>query len=121
MIELIADLKMISPFVIKLGGFVWKHLPRNRPCQKAIRTTSEKYSTRLPDLAIALENWLESDTFKAEVEKFQDGAQHATEIDHVELFVRLLVLATAYYQLKASKRVLVSFILKTAVAKWVEV
>ena len=88
MIELIADLKMISPFVIKLGGFVWKHLPRNRPCQKAIRTTSEKYSTRLPDLAIALENWLESDTFKAEVEKFQDGAQHATEIDHVELFVR---------------------------------
>ena len=86
-ISLITALKTISPYVQKAAGLVWKHLPRNRPIQKAIRTTSETYSTRLPGLDSLLKEWLASDAFKGNVESCQDGKSLDTDLNHVQLFV----------------------------------
>src|SRR5580658_9995004 len=84
----IASIKHITQELLKIAPWAWKQLPRNSPAAKAIRTTAQKFSTRLPGFEDALGAWILSDSFRSQVEAIETGHAVDSEAAHADLFVR---------------------------------
>jgi hypothetical protein len=67
-----------------------KRLPQNSPEAKAKAAAVAKYRTRVPDLDRALEAWMTSDEFRAQLERIQKGEQVSNvEMEHVVVFMNV--------------------------------
>jgi tetratricopeptide (TPR) repeat protein len=81
-------LKAAAPELLKIAPWAWKEVPRNSPVGKAIRRTSDRFSTRLPAFDKSLEVWIHSDACQAQVESIEQRSLDDSDVAHVELFLR---------------------------------
>lgn len=86
-VTVLATLKSVTSELSTLAPWVRKHLPQNSPIARAVRTTDEKYRTRLPHVGQALEKWILSDDFSGQIESIKSGQLPDEELRHVELFI----------------------------------
>jgi hypothetical protein len=100
-------LKSVASQLLKLAPWVWKRIPRNTPVGKAIRATVDRYSTRLPDLELALEQWILSDGFQSQVESLEGGSPLTeAEVSHVDAFIKTTGLSLGTTSLEAARECL---------------
>ncbi len=84
---IVLALKTVAPRLLPVIPWAWKKLPRNTRVGKAITFTRDRYSSRVPNVELALEAWISSEAFRSAVECLQSGALTTTDSAHVEVFV----------------------------------
>jgi len=94
---------------MKIMPWIWKKLPRNTGASRAITSTANLYSSRLPNVESALVTWILSESFQLIVESIESGGLTNTDSDHVELFIRTTGLGLGMIQLDIAKDLLSFF------------